>query len=54
MHSKGVVNPKALEVMNRSIGHPVPAKAHAPKGAEIHPGPTIYQTTSITLNLHNK
>jgi len=32
---RGAVNPKASEVMNRSMGSPVPAKAQAPKGQKF-------------------
>lgn len=31
----GAVNPKASEVMNRSIGRPVPANAQAPSGQKF-------------------
>ena len=31
----GEVNPKASEVMTRSMGRPVPANAHAPKGQKF-------------------
>lgn len=31
----GAVNPKASEVMNRSMGSPVPANAQAPKGQKF-------------------
>ena len=31
----GALKPKAPEVINRSMGRPVPANAHAPKGQKL-------------------